>query len=98
LILNHAWWWTDFSSHARRLWASESEARELGHNLEIAKENLKILKRGYNEKLSEAAAEKQRLILERDARIESLEIELQEKEGLVQALQEAVTGQVWREK
>ncbi len=52
------------------------------------------MKRGYNEKLSEAAAEKQRLILERDARIESLEIELQEKEGLVQALQEAVTGQV----
>ncbi len=39
--------------HLFRLWAAEDEVRDLTNHLEISRENLKVLKQGYSQKLDE---------------------------------------------
>ncbi len=53
------------------MWAAEDEVRDLTNLLEISKENIKNLKRGYNEKIDEA----DRLIKERNREIEIMKYE-----------------------
>jgi hypothetical protein len=51
-----------------RLWQAEDEVRDLTNLLEISRENIKVLKRGYTEKLEET----QRQLKERNSEIESM--------------------------
>ena len=56
-----------------RLWAAEDEVRDLASHLEISKENIRSLKRGYTEKLDEV----QRQINEKNREIETMKYESQ---------------------
>ena len=60
-----------------RLWALEDENREIANKLEFARENVKVLKRGYAEKLDEM----QRKIDDRDRQLEGIRQELHREYG-----------------
>jgi hypothetical protein len=56
-----------------RIWALEDENREISNKLEFARENVKVLKRGYTEKIDEM----QRKIDERDGQLKGIREEMQ---------------------
>jgi DNA repair ATPase RecN len=62
----------------RRLWAAEDEVRDLASHLEISKENIRSLKRGYTEKLDEVL----RQLKEKNREIEILKHESQGRHQL----------------
>ena len=54
-----------------RLWAAEDEVRDLTNLLEISKENIRVLKRGYAEKIDET----QRQLKEKTREVETMKYE-----------------------
>ena len=54
-----------------RLWAAEDEVRDLTNLLEISKENIRVLKRGYAEKIDET----QRQLQEKTREVETIKYE-----------------------
>jgi DNA repair exonuclease SbcCD ATPase subunit len=85
----------------RRLWKFEEKVMDLTSKLEVSRENVKVLKRGYAEKAAEMegrhiAKEEilRRKLEEAEAKLQSAEQEMEEKDSLIDELQGALAGQV----